>query len=199
MVPPLPTLSQNANATLHALTERLASHGKGLSPLLTSGFANSLTSHSFAAAAQAYRQPAPPPQLPVLQLVSRHQEPGSSSGNGGQDVPSRCPEHKKWPASTEHSDNRCSRCGEEEMEGFVWDMGVVLRREFDCWVEQCWCVEMLQAGLTIQGRSVSPAVYQSHTDFDHPSHYVRLITAILTSKYHSRRSRPGQSLPASNA
>ncbi len=43
-----------------------------------------------------------------------------------------------WPEKGEHEDKRCARCEEEELEGFVRDMGMVLRREFDCWVEQCW-------------------------------------------------------------
>jgi hypothetical protein len=87
--------------------------------------------------------------LPTLQLVGRHQDPPvaekekekekgkAENGGGGGDV--KCPvPNRSWPARGQHAETRCGRCGEEEMEGFVWDMGVVLRREFDCWVEQCW-------------------------------------------------------------
>jgi hypothetical protein len=142
---PAPPPPISSNATLHALTERLASHSRSLSPLISPDFASSLSHHSLAAAASAYRQPAPPPQLPTLQLVGRHQDPPGAekekgkaekeNGGGG----GRCPvPNRSWPARGQHAETRCGRCGEEEMEGFVWDMGVVLRREFDCWVEQCW-------------------------------------------------------------
>jgi len=136
----MPNPPITSNATLHALTERLASHSRSLHPLIGSNFASSFSPQAVAAAASAYRQPAPPPQLPVLQLVGRHQDvlqqslvSGQANGDAG-----RCPAGKIWPESGVHEDIRCSRCEEEELEGFIEDMGRVLRREFDCWVEQCW-------------------------------------------------------------
>ena len=124
----------SSNATLHALTERLASHSRALNPL---GFPP-------ADRLNAYRQPAPPPQLPILQLSSRHQDIPQAApvenvkGTGGDGRLVKCPAGNGYPVVNVHSEKRCARCEEEELEGFVDDMGTVLRREFDCWVEQCW-------------------------------------------------------------
>lgn len=130
-VMPLPITS---NATLHALTERLASHSRSLSPFQ---FATDRLA--------AYRQPAPPPQLPTLQLSSRHQDVPQAhpveNGKGPDDKAAvRCHAGNRYPLTGQHSDKRCARCEEDELDLFVADMGLVMRREFDCWVEQCWCV-----------------------------------------------------------
>lgn len=169
MAPNFPPVA--SNATLHALTERLASHSRNLPPLIGSQFTSalSLTHNGLSvAAAGGYKQPAPPPTLPKLQLIPRHQDPpvpsGSGSAGDGKDPangttspeggdylvtsngtrplpPHECPlRKKKWPQAGKHDELRCGRCSEDDMEGFVWDMGVVMRREFDSWVEQCWSV-----------------------------------------------------------
>lgn len=154
MVPP-PPVSTTAN--LHALTERLASHGQSLSPLMSSKLAASLANFSpttLAAAAAQYRQPAPPPALPVLQLVGRHQDPVTErnpdtpsappwqdTGNGedwGHVPGEKCPGGINWSAVDEHLEVRCGTMDDNDLEGFVADMAIVMRREFDCWVEQCW-------------------------------------------------------------
>ena len=114
----------SSNATLHALTERLAKHSRALPPL---GFPHGDK-------LSAYRSPAPPPQLPVLQISVRHQDSPESSDQGS----SSCPAGNVYPASGKHSETRCGRCEEEELDAFVRDMGLVMRKEFDCWVEQCW-------------------------------------------------------------
>jgi hypothetical protein len=44
----------------------------------------------------------------------------------------------KWDEWGRHREERMAGVVEEDMDVFVEDMGVVLRREFDCWVEQCW-------------------------------------------------------------
>jgi len=122
----------SSNATLHALTERLASHSRTLSPF------------SFATDRMAaYRQPAPPPQLPVLQLSPRHQDVAQSqpveNGVKVEDKGSaRCSAGNGYSVSGEHSEKRCSRCEDEELNDFMMDMSLVMRREYDCWVEQCW-------------------------------------------------------------
>jgi hypothetical protein len=123
----------SSNATLHALTERLASHSRSLSPF---SFATDRLA--------AYRQPAPPPQLPVLQLSSRHQDvpqaqPVENGVKPDQSGVVRCPAGNGYVPRGEHGDKRCGRCEEEELDGFIMDMGLVMRREYDCWVEQCWC------------------------------------------------------------
>lgn len=123
-----------SNATLHALTERLASHSRSLSPFQ---FATDRLA--------AYRQPAPPPQLPTLQLSSRHQDVPQAhpveNGKGPDDKAAvRCHAGNRYPLTGQHSDKRCARGEEDELDLFVADMGLVMRREFDCWVEQCWCV-----------------------------------------------------------
>jgi hypothetical protein len=113
----------SSNATLHALTERLASHSRTLSPF------------SFATDRMAaYRQPAPPPQLPVLQLSPRHQDvpQGQPVENGAkaEDKGSlRCPVGNGYSISGEHSDKRCAKCEDEELNDFMVDMSLV---------EQCW-------------------------------------------------------------
>lgn len=158
MAPPLPVTS---TATLHALTERLASHGSErsnpLSPLMSQKLAASLANFSptsLAAAAAQYRQPAPPPALPVLQLLGRHQDPTFEKGKEGINVPwndnhtsigtgdflpgDKCPLRIRWSAMDDHLEVRCGTMDENDLEGFVADMAIVMRREFDCWVEQCW-------------------------------------------------------------
>jgi len=136
-----PTLAQphlpmpnpiSSNATLHALTERLASHSRTLSPF---SFATDRLA--------AYRQPAPPPQLPVLQLSPRHQDASQAQPLGSEistngDGLAKCPVGNAYSVSGEHSEKRCSKCEDEELNGFMQDMSLVMRREYDCWVEQCW-------------------------------------------------------------
>ncbi|WWD16201.1 hypothetical protein CI109_100627 [Kwoniella shandongensis] len=147
-----------ATASLHALTERLASQSRSLHPFINSGALppNFPSPQALAHAASAYRQPAPPPQLPAIQLAGRHQDPvisdqnhdhdssnGNGNGNGHQPNGTgvgvvRCQEGRAWQESDRHAGERLSRFSDEEMDRFVDDMGKVLRREFDCWVEQCW-------------------------------------------------------------
>ena len=135
----MPSSTISSNATLHALTERLASHSNGVHPLIGTNFSSSYSSQAGTAQASAYRQPAPPPQLPVLQLVGRHQYGHQSpSENPTSHRELKCPAGVLWPERGLHEDKRCARCEEEELDVFISDMGMVLRREFDCWVELCW-------------------------------------------------------------
>lgn len=65
--------------------------------------------------------------------------PNGADGHYSGAVPKhRCSIKKKWPEAGKHDEQRCGRCSDDDMEGFIWDMGVVMRREFDSWVEQCW-------------------------------------------------------------
>ncbi|OWZ80037.1 serine/threonine protein phosphatase 5 phosphatase [Cryptococcus neoformans Tu401-1] len=101
-----------------------------------------------AQAADAYRHPAPPPQLPAVQLVPRHQEPvinpkekHSPNGyppNGAGVGIVRCPEGRAWQERNMHAGERLGRFRDQDIDGFVADMAMVLRKEYDCWVEQCW-------------------------------------------------------------
>jgi len=138
IIQPSPTLNPqmpnpiSSNATLHALTERLALHSRTLSPF---SFATDRLA--------AYRQPAPPPQLPILQLSPRHQDvpqghlvENGAITNGKGSV--GCPAGNRYSVSGEHTEKRCSKCEDEELNEFMVDMGLVMRREYDCWVEQCW-------------------------------------------------------------
>ncbi|WVQ78622.1 hypothetical protein IAT38_000708 [Cryptococcus sp. DSM 104549] len=135
---------------LHALTERLASQSRSLHPLLgsSSGPFNLPSPELLAQAGTAYRQPAPPPQLPTIQLSSRHQDPaidpkekqrdnGYQPNGAGVGVV-RCPDGRAWQEKTRHASERLGRFSDVDADAFVADMGIVLRREFDCWVEQCW-------------------------------------------------------------
>jgi hypothetical protein len=76
--------------------------------------------------------------LPILQLSGRHQDVPEGSGSGNAVASTSCPDGIKWDETGVHQEERMSRVDELEMEGFVEDMAVVMRREFDCWVEQCW-------------------------------------------------------------
>lgn len=142
MAPP-PVRSQSA--TLHALTERLASHSM-MNPFMgmPTGFPSALSSQAMAAAANAYRQPAPPPSLPNCPIYSPHQDTGLHEFKTGASVLGdghlRCTYGRQWDAPTDHKAERSSEMKDAEMSQFVEDMGVVMRREYDCWIEQCWCV-----------------------------------------------------------
>ncbi|WVW82810.1 hypothetical protein I302_104822 [Kwoniella bestiolae CBS 10118] len=143
-----------ATASLHALTERLASQSRSLHPFInpTGGLPlppNFPSPQALAHAASAYRQPAPPPSLPSIQITGRHQDPTNSdqantntNGSGKSDGPGvgvvRCQDGRAWQEKNRHASERLSRFSEDEVDGFVGNMGMVLRKEYDCWVEQCW-------------------------------------------------------------
>lgn len=136
-------MAPSHNATLHALTERLASHSRALQPLIGSNFASSLSPQAVAAAASAYRQPAPPPQLPNCPIYTRHQDPPAEAkdketGTVLGDGVLRCPAKRIWPEPGVHGHRKSTGLTEVELDGFIDDMAVVMRREFDSWVEQCW-------------------------------------------------------------
>ncbi|OCF71590.1 hypothetical protein I204_07649 [Kwoniella mangroviensis CBS 8886] len=144
-----------AAASLHALTERLATQSRSLHPFTTGGGGlplppnfNFPSPQALAHAASAYRQPAPPPSLPSIQVAGRHQDPTTTSDN--ENSPSqtngtstgvgvvRCQDGRAWQEKNRHASERTGRFSENEIDGFVNDMGMVLRKEYDCWVEQCW-------------------------------------------------------------
>ncbi|WWC69201.1 uncharacterized protein I206_103138 [Kwoniella pini CBS 10737] len=137
--------STTATASLHALTERLASQSKSLHPFISAG-GLPLPPHfpspqALAQAANAYRQPAPPPSLPSIQIQSRHQESSASSQLNSDEKGVgviRCSEGRAWQEKHRHASERLGRFNEADMDGFVDDMGMILRKEYDCWVEQCW-------------------------------------------------------------
>lgn len=45
-----------------------------------------------------------------------------------------------------HAGERLGRFRDQDIDGFVADMAMVLRKEYDCWVEQCWCVLLFGHG-----------------------------------------------------
>jgi hypothetical protein len=111
---------------------------------MSSAFPAAFSPSSMSSAANAYRQPAPPPQLPNCPIYTRHQDQGL------QDVPKnidgiivgdgklRCPRGRIWGGPEDHEPKRSAALTEDEMKRFIQDMGIVMRREFDCFVEQCW-------------------------------------------------------------
>jgi hypothetical protein len=146
---PVPPVSQNA--TLHDLTERLASHsrmnpfmGMGMGMGMSSAFPSAFSSQQMAAAANAIRQPAPPPQLPNCPIYTRHQDQGlqnvpkTPDGIILGDGKLRCPKERMWGGPEDHEERRSTRLTDGELVQFIEDMGVVMRREYDCFVEQCW-------------------------------------------------------------
>lgn len=163
--PPMPAAPLASAAQLRTLTERLASSANPLDFLRDVGLPalpGPLTQKFLNQAATA----AAPPALPVLQLLSRHQDPpypsttqdvgkgakavkgvNGTNGHAAHDssaaytaAQASCPAGIRWPEWNQHSDKRCSRCEEEELQEFEDCMALALRREFDCWVEQCWSV-----------------------------------------------------------
>lgn len=50
----------------------------------------------------------------------------------------RCPSKRIWPEPGVHGELKSNGLTEIELDGFIHDMSVVMRREFDSWVEQCW-------------------------------------------------------------
>ena len=120
--------------TLHALTDQLARHARASRALGSTGLDT-----------DRLRQPAPPPQLPVLSIGSQHQDIARATGPvcvKGQKVHPmsfvHCPVGISYPPANKHVHKKWAEYDEEDVEGFVMDMGMVLRREYDCWVEQCW-------------------------------------------------------------
>lgn len=132
-------------ATLHDLTERLASHSR-INPFMgmTSAFPGAFSTQAMSAAANAYRQPAPPPSLPNVPIYTRHQDQGlqdvpkTPEGTILHDGKLRCPRGKLWGGPDDHEDKRSAALTDEEMSRFIQDMGIVMRREYDCFVEHCW-------------------------------------------------------------
>lgn len=91
-------------------------------------------------AASPYRQPAPPPQLPLLQLPGRHQEPLWYDPDSDTQAGPSCPHKRRWPACGAHAgaEQRTAKFSDAEIDAFTKHIGVIVRREFDCWVEACW-------------------------------------------------------------
>jgi hypothetical protein len=146
------------NATLHDLTERLASHSR-MNPFMSMGMSMGMGMGSYtpfppgyssqqiaaaAAAANAIRQPAPPPQLPNCPIYTRHQDQGlqnvpkTPDGVILGDGKLRCPKEKIWGGPEDHEARRSAALTEGEMAQFIEDMATVMRREYDSFVEQCW-------------------------------------------------------------
>ncbi|ODN72989.1 hypothetical protein L202_08387 [Cryptococcus amylolentus CBS 6039] len=114
-----------------------------LKPPLPPKFA--LPPQLLAQAADAYRQPAPPPSLPPAQNLMRHQDPSHDPQDKNPSQPNgpgvgvvRCPEQRPWQERQRHAGEKLARFEEWEVDHFVADLSMVLRKEYDCWVEQCW-------------------------------------------------------------
>lgn len=101
-------------------------------------FSPGLDMESFAAANG--QRPAPPPQLPMLQLPGRHQEPLWYDPDDEKQAGPSCPHKKRWPSSSDHTsaEKRLAAFTDEEVEQISQDIGLIVRREFDSWVEACW-------------------------------------------------------------
>lgn len=57
--------------------------------------------------------------------------------------PSTCPHRLHWPGRGDHpsiGDATCrtTRFSDAELETLVEDLAIIVRREYDCWVEACW-------------------------------------------------------------
>lgn len=109
-------------------------------PALPQLFSPGLDMESLAAANSPYRQPAPPPQLPMLQIPGRHQEPLWYDPDDDKQAGPSCPHKSRWPACGDHvsAEKRLAAFTDDEVEQISQDIGLIVRREFDSWVEACW-------------------------------------------------------------
>ncbi|KAL7424260.1 hypothetical protein Q5752_001847 [Cryptotrichosporon argae] len=111
------------SSVLSSLSAPISASLAGLSSL------SGLSPQTLAAAAKAYREPAPPPALPVLHLAARHAHISGTE-------PDSCPHGLAWLERGEHV--KAGWDSAEEADAFGRDMAVLVRREYDSWVEICW-------------------------------------------------------------
>lgn len=129
-----------------------------------SGSTPDLTSTSASASTSTYSIPPVPPPLPVtlprlptLPPLVLHQD--QLYFDDGLGAPGRCPHDRKWGhigrqpgeedsgwegegVGTEHRKERGIALSDVEMDDFMVDLGDLISKEYDAWIERCWYVAM---------------------------------------------------------
>jgi RNA polymerase II-associated protein 3 len=56
----------------------------------------------------------------------------------GLGAPGRCPHERVWGGINDHSEERGRNLTDVEMDDFMVDLGELISKEYDAWIERCW-------------------------------------------------------------
>jgi hypothetical protein len=77
------------------------------------------------------------PRLPCIPPLVVHQE--QLYFDDGLGAPGRCPHERKWgEIGNEHKESRGLGLSDVEMDDFMVDLGDLVSKEYDAWIERCW-------------------------------------------------------------
>ena len=77
------------------------------------------------------------PRLPCIPPLVVHQE--QLYFDDGLGAPGRCPHERKWgEIGKEHKEHRGLGLSDVEMDDFMVDLGDLVSKEYDAWIERCW-------------------------------------------------------------
>ncbi|GHJ87005.1 hypothetical protein NliqN6_3407 [Naganishia liquefaciens] len=77
------------------------------------------------------------PRLPCIPPLVVHQE--QLYFDDGLGAPGRCPHDRKWgQIGHEHREERGLGLTDVEMDDFMVDLGDLISKEYDAWIERCW-------------------------------------------------------------
>lgn len=77
------------------------------------------------------------PRLPCIPPLVVHQE--QLYFDDGLGAPGRCPHERKWgEIGREHKEERGLGLSDVEMDDFMVDLGDLVSKEYDAWIERCW-------------------------------------------------------------
>ncbi|KAI5449415.1 hypothetical protein NCC49_004699 [Naganishia albida] len=77
------------------------------------------------------------PRLPCIPPLVVHQE--QLYFDDGLGAPGRCPHDRKWgQIGHEHREERGMALTDVEMDDFMVDLGDLVSKEYDAWIERCW-------------------------------------------------------------
>jgi hypothetical protein len=131
-----------------------SAHGLGLGPTLVvlddpshkylqaqqSFYATHPPTHKVAASSIPDVPPPLPvslPRLPCIPPLVVHQE--QLYFDDGLGAPGKCPHGRKWgEIGKEHKEARGLGLSDVEMDDFMVDLGDLVSKEYDAWIERCW-------------------------------------------------------------
>jgi hypothetical protein len=77
------------------------------------------------------------PRLPCIPPLVVHQE--QLYFDDGLGAPGKCPHDRKWgEIGREHKEERGLGLSDVEMDDFMVDLGDLVSKEYDAWIERCW-------------------------------------------------------------
>ncbi len=76
------------------------------------------------------------PRLPPIPPLVVHQE--QLYFDDGLGAPGRCPHERVWGGINDHSEERGRNLTDVEMDDFMVDLGELISKEYDAWIERCW-------------------------------------------------------------